>query len=48
MTLTIDPLCLSVFNESKDNWDLAGGDYKFQVGGSSRNLPLVGAVRLGG
>ena len=48
VTLTIDPLCLSVFNESKDNWDLAGGDYKFQVGGSSRNLPLVGAVRLGG
>lgn len=42
------PLCLSMFNEPKDPWQVVGGDYKVMAGGSSKPLPLSGAVKLAG
>ncbi|MGA2131108.1 MAG: glycoside hydrolase family 3 C-terminal domain-containing protein [Bryobacteraceae bacterium] len=46
VTLHLDPQYLSIFNVSKDGWELAPGEYHFQVGGSSRDLPLGGSVRM--
>jgi beta-glucosidase len=48
ITLTLDPHYLSVFNPDKGGWELVEGDYKFRVGGSSRDLPLSQIVRMGG
>jgi beta-glucosidase len=48
ITLTLDPHYLSVFNPDKGGWELVVGDYKFRVGGSSRDLPLSQVVRMGG
>ncbi len=48
ITLRIDPLYLSIFDEGRDAWQLAPGDYTFWVGGSSRSLPLSAKVTLGG
>jgi beta-glucosidase len=45
--LTLDPHYLSIFNADKDKWELVAGDYKFWVGGSSRNLPLSETVKIG-
>jgi beta-glucosidase len=45
--LAIDPLYLSIFDEGKDAWQLAAGDYKMLVGGSSRSLPLTRTVKIG-
>jgi beta-glucosidase len=45
--LVIDPLYLSIFDEGKDAWQLAAGDYKMLVGGSSRSLPLTRTVKIG-
>lgn len=36
----IDPFYLSIFNVDQNGWQLAPGDYKFMVGGSSQELPL--------
>jgi beta-glucosidase len=47
VNLTIDPHYLSIFNSDKDGWELVTGDYKFWVGGSSRNLPLLQIVKIG-
>jgi beta-glucosidase len=47
VNITIDPLYLSVFNEGKDRFEVAGGDYKIWAGGSSRSLPLSQAVQIG-
>jgi beta-glucosidase len=46
VSLTIDPLYLSIFDEGKDHFEVAGGDYTIRAGGSSRNLPLSGTVRI--
>jgi beta-glucosidase len=46
VTLTIDPLHLSVFNTAKDSWELPAGEYKFWAGGSSRSLPLSTAIQI--
>ncbi len=46
VNLTIDPLYLSIFNESKDGFEMAGGDYKIWAGASSRNLPLSETVKI--
>ncbi len=46
VTLTIDPLYLSVFDEAKDAWSLLPGDYKLMAGASSRTLPLSAPVRI--
>jgi len=32
-------------NEQNDGWQVAAGDYKVMVGGSSRTLPLSGTVK---
>jgi beta-glucosidase len=47
VSLAIDTFHLSVFNVDKDGWEVAPGEYKVMVGGSSRNTPLTGAVRIG-
>ncbi len=46
VTVRIDPLYLSIFDEAKNAWQLVPGDYTFFVGASSRNLPLQGSVNL--
>ena len=47
VNLRLDPHYLSVFNVDKDGWELVAGDYKFWVGGSSRNLPLSQTLKIG-
>ena len=46
VTVTIDPLHLSIFNESRDQWELVNGEYKFWAGSSSRALPLSESVKI--
>lgn len=46
VTLTIDPLYLSIYDEGQKKWTLAPGSYTFLVGGSSDKLPLQQAVTL--
>ena len=46
VTLAIDPLHLSIFNVDRDAWQLLPGEYKFWVGGSSRNLPLSETAKI--
>ncbi|HEV2348692.1 MAG TPA: glycoside hydrolase family 3 C-terminal domain-containing protein [Terriglobia bacterium] len=48
VTVSVEPLFLSVFNVEKDGWELVPGDYQVWVGGSSRNTPLHATVKLGG
>ena len=48
LTVSIEPLFLSIFDVDQDGWRLASGDYKVMVGGSSKSLPLSGAVRISG
>jgi beta-glucosidase len=40
VTLALDPHFLSIFNVSKNAWELLPGEYKVYVGGSSQDLPL--------
>jgi len=47
VTLDLDPHYLSIFNEDKNAWELVPGEYTVHVGGSSRDLPLTGAFRIG-
>jgi beta-glucosidase len=42
----IDPRYLSVYNESKDAWELTPGSYSILVGGSSQDLPLSSKIDL--
>jgi beta-glucosidase len=46
VSLKLDPHYLSIFNVDKDDWELVAGEYKVYVGGSSRNTPLTGTVRI--
>jgi beta-glucosidase len=46
VTLTVEPLFLSIFNVDKDAWDLAPGDYKILVGGSSVDTPLTSQLKI--
>jgi beta-glucosidase len=46
VSLTIDPLYLSVFDTRSDRWRIHPGLYKVLVGPSSRNLPLSASLRL--
>jgi len=45
VTLALEPKFLSIFNEQKDGWELLAGEYRFFVGGSSRNTPLTALVK---
>ncbi len=47
VTLTLDPLLLSVFDTTADAWRLVPGDYKLFVGSSSRSTPLTATIRIG-
>ena len=46
VTVKVEPLFLSVFNDAKDAWQVPGGEYQVMVGGSSRSLPLKAAVQV--
>jgi beta-glucosidase len=46
LTVKIDRQFLTIFNESKDGWELIPGDYKFSVGGSSANTTLSATVAI--
>ncbi len=46
VTLTIDPLYLSIFNEARDSFEVAGGEYKILAGASSKTLPLTQTVQI--
>jgi beta-glucosidase len=46
VSISVDPLYLSVFDESQDDWKLVPGSYSFMAGGSSKELPLVEKVEL--
>jgi beta-glucosidase len=48
VTLTIDPLYLSVLNASIDRSEILPGEYKVMAGGSSALLPLSVSVKLDG
>jgi len=41
VTVSIDPVYLSIFDETTDGWKLIPGSYTFMAGGSSQNLPLT-------
>jgi beta-glucosidase len=46
VTVEIDPMYLSIFDEAKEGWTLVPGDCTLLVGGSSQNLPLKAVVKL--
>jgi len=46
VTLTIDPLYLSIFDVAADKWTIVPGEYKVMAGPSSATLPLTAAVSL--
>jgi len=43
VTSDLEPLFLSIFNVTRDRWELTPGPYKVFVGGSSRSLALTSA-----
>ena len=45
VTVKLEPKFLSIFNEQKDDWELLSGEYRFFVGGSSRNTALTASVK---
>ena len=46
VTITLEPLALASFDESKDDWQTLPGEYTVSVGGSSRSLPLKAKTSL--
>jgi beta-glucosidase len=46
ITVPMEPLAASTFNEQKDDWEMLPGEYTVSVGGSSRSLPLQVKVAL--
>jgi beta-glucosidase len=46
VSLAIPKEYLSVFDETSNSWKSLPGDYSFQVGSSSRNLPLRAKLTL--
>jgi beta-glucosidase len=46
ITVALEPLAMATFNEQKDAWEWASGEYTVLVGGSSRDLPLRTGVAL--
>jgi len=47
VSLTIDPLYLSVFDPAADRWTIVPGEYRVLAGPSSAELPLSSVVVLG-
>ena len=48
VSLTVEPQYLSIFNVDKERWELAPGEYKIVVGGSSEDTPLSQTVTIAG
>ena len=46
ITVALEPLAMATFNEQKDAWEWASGEYTVFVGGSSRDLPLRARAAL--
>jgi beta-glucosidase len=46
VTVAIDPRILQTFDESRDAWNFAAGDYGVFVGPSSGNTPLTGSLQV--
>jgi beta-glucosidase len=46
VTVALEPLAMATFNEQKDAWQWASGEYTVFVGGSSRDFPLQARVAL--
>jgi beta-glucosidase len=46
VTVTVDPLMLSIFDEQKDGWNLLPGMYKIFAGPSSADTPLHGTLEV--
>ena len=46
VTIDIEPLYLDIFDAEHNNWHRLAGNYKFEVGGSSANLPLQKELTL--
>jgi len=47
VSLTLDPLYLSIFNADKNAWELVPGDYRIFVGTSSKETPLSATFHVG-
>jgi len=45
--IPLDPLYLSVYSAEADAWSRPSGEFGFEVGGSSADLPLHQSVQLG-
>jgi beta-glucosidase len=48
VTFTLTPRAFSYWNTGTHTWTVAGGDYRINVGDSSRDLPLTTTIRLAG
>jgi beta-glucosidase len=46
VSVAIDDRVLKTFDEEKNGWNLAPGDYQILVGGSSDNTPLTGTLAV--
>jgi beta-glucosidase len=46
VSVTVNPMYLSIYDQAMDGWKLMPGSYTFMVGGSSQSLPLVEKVTL--
>jgi beta-glucosidase len=46
VSVAVDPMYLSIFDEAADKFKLVPGSYTFMVGGSSQDLPLTKAISL--
>jgi beta-glucosidase len=44
--VSIDPRVLQTFDETKESWNLAPGDYEVRVGASSDNTPVTGRLQI--
>jgi beta-glucosidase len=46
VTLTLNPLTLSIFNTEQNGWQLLSGDYKVMAGSSSSETPLKATLHV--
>ena len=46
VTVPIDKRVLQTFDEAKNGWNFASGDYAVFVGGASDNVPLTGTLQV--
>ena len=46
VTIDVEQLFLSIFDEQRNSWKHIPGEYVFSVGGSSQSLPLTQSVQL--